>query len=61
MLMKLAAVLALAGICVAATGCNTVEGAGKDIKAAGDAIEKSASKRRSTSDSVSTIGSRPFL
>jgi predicted small secreted protein len=44
--MKLAAVLALAGICVAATGCNTVEGAGKDIKAAGDAIEKSASKTK---------------
>ena len=46
MLKKLAALLALAGIVAAAAGCNTLEGAGKDIKAAGDAIEKSASKTK---------------
>jgi entericidin B len=46
MLMKLAALLALACIGVAATGCNTIEGAGKDIKAAGGAIEKSAEKTK---------------
>jgi predicted small secreted protein len=36
----------LLGIAVIATlglsACNTVEGAGKDIKSAGDAIEKTA-------------------
>jgi entericidin B len=46
MLRRLAAFLALAVVAVAATACNTVEGAGKDIKAAGDAIEKSASKTK---------------
>ena len=46
MLRKLAALLALAAIAVAAAGCNTLEGAGKDIKAAGGALEKSASKTK---------------
>jgi predicted small secreted protein len=46
MLMKLAAMLALVGIGVAVTGCNTIEGAGKDIKAAGGAIEKTAEKTK---------------
>jgi len=38
--MILAASLALIA------GCNTIEGAGKDIKAAGGAIEKSAGKNK---------------
>ena len=46
MLRKLAALLALAAIAVYATARNTIEGAGKDIKAAGGAIEKSASKTK---------------
>ena len=46
MLKKLAALLALVGIGVAAAGCNTIEGAGKDIKAAGGAIEKTATKTK---------------
>ena len=46
MLGKIAAVVALIGIAVGAAGCNTIEGAGKDIKAAGDAIERSASKTK---------------
>ena len=29
------------------TACNTIEGAGKDIKAAGGAVEKAASKNKS--------------
>jgi predicted small secreted protein len=45
MLTKLAALLALVGL-FAVTGCNTIEGAGKDIKAAGGAIEKSAEKTK---------------
>jgi entericidin B len=46
MLRKLAVLFALAGIVVAAAACNTIEGAGKDIKAAGGAIEKGASKTK---------------
>ena len=46
MLRKLAVLLALAGIVIAAAACNTIEGAGKDIKAAGGAIEKGASKTK---------------
>jgi len=46
MLIKLAALFALAAMAVAATGCNTLEGAGKDIRAAGGALEKSAAKSK---------------
>ena len=46
MVMKLAVLLALAGLAVAVVGCNTIEGAGKDIKAAGGAIEKTAEKTK---------------
>ena len=31
---------------VAATGCNTIEGVGKDIKKGGEAIEKAADKAK---------------
>ena len=40
--MKRYVVLALAVLMVALTGCNTMEGLGKDIKKGGEAIEKSA-------------------
>ena len=36
----------LAGVVVSVTACNTVEGAGKDVKATGQAIENAADKRR---------------
>jgi predicted small secreted protein len=45
-MLKLAALLALAGLAVAVAGCNTIEGAGKDIKAAGGGIEKAAEKTK---------------
>jgi len=32
-------------------GCNTMEGAGKDIKKGGEAIENSANKSKSSSSS----------
>ena len=38
--------LALAGAVAFAVGCNTVEGMGKDIKAAGGGIEKAAEKTK---------------
>lgn len=39
---KIFAVLALIGMATALSACNTVEGAGKDIKAGGGAIEDTA-------------------
>ena len=46
MVKKLIALLALAGLSVVVAGCNTIEGAGKDIKAGGAAIEKSAEQAK---------------
>ena len=42
MLKRFAALLALSGIAVSLAACNTVEGAGRDVKATGNAIEKAA-------------------
>ncbi len=42
MLKQIAALVALAAFAFAAAGCNTIEGAGKDVKATGQAIEKAA-------------------
>ena len=42
----LAVLMAFAAVALA-SGCNTIEGAGKDIKAAGGAVEKAASKNKS--------------
>lgn len=44
MLNKLAALALVAGIAVAVAACNTIEGAGKDVKATGQAIENAADK-----------------
>ncbi len=38
--------LPLLGLAVALAGCNTIEGAGKDVKAAGGAVEKAAGKSK---------------
>ena len=46
MIRKLAALAALAGMVVVISACNTVEGAGKDVKAAGQGIEKAAEKTK---------------
>jgi entericidin B len=42
----LVALLTILGVALMVTGCNTIEGAGKDIKATGGAIEKSAEKAK---------------
>jgi len=50
MARKLVAVLSMLGIAAAAmaiASCNTVEGAGKDLKAGGQAIEKAAERNKS--------------
>jgi predicted small secreted protein len=38
--------LALAGAVAWVSGCNTVEGFGKDVKAAGGGLEKAAEKTK---------------
>ena len=44
--MKTLTLLLLCAFALVAAGCNTVEGAGKDVKAGGAAIEKSAEKAK---------------
>ena len=39
--------LALLAAMLLLSGCNTVEGAGKDVKATGQAVEKAADKAKS--------------
>jgi len=46
MLKKFAVLIMLAGFGLGLAGCNTVQGAGKDIKAGGDKIERSAEKAK---------------
>ena len=46
MLKKFAVLMMLVGFAVGLAGCNTVEGAGKDIKAGGDKIERAADKAK---------------
>ena len=41
-LKKIAGIVAIAAVALGVTGCNTIEGAGKDVKAAGGAVEKAA-------------------
>jgi entericidin B len=36
----------VAGMMMMVAGCNTVEGAGKDVKASGQAIERAADKAK---------------
>jgi predicted small secreted protein len=47
MLKQIAALAVLAGCLIAAAGCNTIEGAGRDVKATGQAIEKAAGSAKS--------------
>ena len=44
--MKTAAATFLAVLMMLVAGCNTVEGAGKDVSAGGKAIEKAADKAK---------------
>ena len=46
MMEKLAVLVVLMGFAFALVACNTVEGAGKDVKAAGQGIEKAAAKSK---------------
>ena len=46
LMKKIAALLAFAGLFLGVTACNTVAGAGADVKAAGGAVEKAADKAK---------------
>jgi predicted small secreted protein len=46
MLKKLVALLAVGGMIAVLAGCNTVAGAGADVKAAGAGVEKAAEKSK---------------
>lgn len=46
MLKQFAALVVVAGIVAGVSGCNTIEGAGKDVKATGQAIETAADKAK---------------
>ena len=46
MMKTILALLPLLAFALVAAGCNTVEGAGKDIKATGQAVEKAADKAK---------------
>lgn len=43
-MIRVTAALALLGIIIALSACNTVSGVGQDIKKAGNAIERTADK-----------------
>ncbi|WP_366517477.1 entericidin A/B family lipoprotein [uncultured Methylophaga sp.] len=44
--MKIISLLIAFCLTCVVTGCNTIEGMGKDVEAAGDAIEKKASENK---------------
>ena len=44
--MKTVTAALLAAMMIFISGCNTVEGAGKDVKATGAAVEKAADKAK---------------
>ena len=46
MTKKMAALAVLLEFAIALAACNTIEGAGKDVKAAGQGIEKAAEKSK---------------
>ncbi|MBL0122877.1 MAG: entericidin A/B family lipoprotein [Betaproteobacteria bacterium] len=58
LILTLATLCSLASIAVFTTGCNTMEGAGKDIERAG---EKSKAVHRNTNKHPWRFGSRPRI
>jgi len=46
MLQRLFALMAMLAATALAAGCNTIEGVGKDVKAAGSSVEKAAAKNK---------------
>jgi predicted small secreted protein len=46
MVKRLFVLLAIFAAATLAAGCNTIEGVGKDVKAAGSSVEKAAAKNK---------------
>ena len=46
MLAKLLAMLAMTTFVIGLAGCNTMEGAGRDVSAAGDKVTKEAAEHK---------------
>jgi entericidin B len=46
MMKKMAVLVVMMGFALGLAACNTIEGAGKDVKAAGQGIEKAAEKSK---------------
>lgn len=46
MLKKIAALLALAAYAAVMSGCNTMEGMGRDVKAGGQKVEQEAQEHK---------------
>jgi entericidin B len=46
MMRNLAVLAVMMGFAIGLAACNTIEGAGKDVKAAGQGIEKAAEKSK---------------
>lgn len=44
--MKALSAILFASIALLAAGCNTIQGAGKDVKATGQAVENAADKAK---------------
>ena len=44
--MKAIAAIVIGAVLAMLAGCNTVEGAGKDVKATGSAVERTADKSK---------------
>ena len=44
--MKAIAAIVMGAVLAMLAGCNTVEGAGKDVKATGQAVERAADKSK---------------
>ena len=47
MLARIAALISLTALVLGVSACNTIEGAGKDVKATGQAIEDAAKSAKS--------------
>jgi len=46
MTKRLVVLMAILAATALAAGCNTIEGVGKDVKAAGSSVEKAAAKNK---------------
>ena len=58
--MKKITLLALAAVSILASSCNTFIGVGRDMRLAGEGMEKAASKASGSSDGGADTGGAPI-